>query len=412
MGLFDTFRVKDQKIDLHTPAVYAGMLVRGVFSFSTTSNVSSRAVRIKLAGRERTHVEQSSGSGKNRRTHHYYGTTILHKELFTISGDTKINPTGKSSELPSGTYAIPFEFYLPHGLPSSGRATTAHNYAVVEYQLKAYIDIPYGPDAKVRVPLQVLATMPIGQYMTRSIGGIPEPLNVPVTCCCCISKGSVKFSAQADKNIISLDRPDPVTVTVWIDNSNGEEPVNAIVVSFENRSTFNACGHTRCAITRVSSVRQPVTIAKGASQNVTVTVPIGPGQQKHEVFTTLHPSMVGKLIQSHWVVATELDIPYAADPIIAFPIVVTPRVDDSNQAPPLDWSRNTYPDLSKGQMKEFAYLVPPVMENFARGLDVLPGVTGGAPTAPYGGRIRCGDRGGSYGSTAPAAAPGTPASIY
>jgi hypothetical protein len=387
MGLFDTFRVKDQKIDLHTPAVYAGMLVRGVFSFATTSTVSSRAVRIKLAGRERTHVAQSSGSGKNRRTHHYYGTTILHKELFTISGDCKQIPNNQTSELPAGDYAFPFEFYLPYGLPSSGRATTGPNYAVVEYQLKAYIDIPFGPDSKVKVPLQVLATMPISQYVTRAVGGIPEPLNVPVSCCCCVSKGSVKFSAQADKNIISLDRPDPVSVTVTIDNSRGEEPINAIVVSFENRSAFSASGYSRVAITRISTVRQPVTIAKGATQSVTVTVPIGPGQQKHDVFTTLHPSMVGKLIQSHWIVATELDIPYASDPVITFPIVVTPRVDDSNQAPPLDWSRNTYPDLGK----EYAYAVPPGMENFARGLELAPRVTGGAPPAPYGGRLRCGE---------------------
>ncbi|CUG60801.1 arrestin-like protein, putative [Bodo saltans] len=392
MGLFDTFRVKDEKIELHTPAVYAGMLVRGVFSFATTSTVPIRAIRVKLSGRERTHIQQSSGSGKSRRTHHYYGTTILHKELFTISGDAKLTPSDSSSELPAGEYAIPFEFYLPHGLPSSGRASQGANYAIVEYQVKGYIDIPNGPDPKARAALQVLSTMPVGQYMTRGIGGTAEPITATIHCCCC-SKGSVTFNASSDKNIVSLDRPDPVTVTVTIDNSLGEEPVNSITVAFENRTTFTAAAHKRCAILRMSSLRHEIVVPKGQKQSVTVVVPTlaSPAEA-----SAIHPSMVGKLIQSQWVVATELDIPYASDPIIAFPIVVTPRLDETNQAPPLDWSHNNYPELSKGQLKEYAYLVPPAMENFARGLELAPRVTGGAPPAPYGGRIACGQGGAAY----------------
>jgi hypothetical protein len=129
MGLLDTFRVKDEKIDLHTPAVYAGMLVRGVFSFAATSAVSMRAVRVKMSGRERTHIEQQSGSGKNRRTHHYYGTTILFKQLFTVSGDCKLTGTGAPTEIPPGSYAIPFEFYLPRStrLRSCGHRCAIRN---------------------------------------------------------------------------------------------------------------------------------------------------------------------------------------------------------------------------------------------------------------------------------------------
>jgi hypothetical protein len=392
MGLFDTFRVKDEKIELHTPAVYAGMLVRGVFSFTTTSTVPIRAIRVKMSGRERTHIQQSSGSGKHRHTKHYYGTTILHKELFTISGDSKLAPSNLSSELPAGDYAFPFEFYLPHGLPSSGRASQGANFAAVQYQVKGYIDIPNGPDPKAKADLQVLGTMPIGQYMARGAGGIGEPIVVPIRCCCC-QKGSVSFSAQSDKNIVSLDRPDPITVTVTVDNTLGEEPVNAITVALENRTTFQAAMYHRCAVLRMSTVRHEVMVAKGQKQTVSVVVPAVAAPTEA---SAVHPSMVGKLIQSQWMVATELDIPYATDPVVAFPVVVTPRLDESNQAPPLDWARNTYPELAKGQMKEYACAVPPVMENFARGLELAPRVTGGAPPAPYGGRIRCGERGSAY----------------
>ena len=143
------------QVFLKHDAFFPGNIVEGYVAFGVTpdrpgSSVDIRNLRVKLTGKVRTEVVETSTSGTGRDSSTssttYHETRTVHKELVTIIGAPFLNLVNKPnadfvSITEGGVYTYPFAFGLPcEGLPAStGNGATHGKWNSITYQVKAYV---------------------------------------------------------------------------------------------------------------------------------------------------------------------------------------------------------------------------------------------------------------------------------
>lgn len=385
MGLFDTLSVQNERVTILNPMCYPNTWVTGFFSFTITGEVTMRAIRLVMTGNEVTVIVTRNKKHSSRHT----STNKLVEQYYVVSGSSKSSPSSGDLALKPGDYSIPFQFLVPPGAPVSGTEGGPSMSLGVSYSVTGYIDIPWGSDATASAPFQVGVCMPVGQVQQLMMPvGFGEPRRVPITCCCC-SKGEVSFTATVNQGVIVLDRPVTLDVTLKIDNSRGEEPVDAVIVSVVNNVFVRAAGYARTARGPIATVTKADSkVAVGQAQEMHIAVPLG----APNVFR--FPTWNGVNSTVTWFVEICLDIPYATDPKILLPIVAAQHLDETNLAPPLPVTATApgseavplAPPMRQDPnvLIEYRYELPGQLEAHAKNLHMLPPIGPGGQPAPYG----------------------------
>jgi hypothetical protein len=344
MGLFDCFRCK-ALVFLKHDVFFPGNVVEGYIELDASSDIEVVGVRVKLCGKEKTEVTRSMGNSR----HTYWSTAVVLKQLVTLAGNMKSTKNREHTVIPKGKYTYPFLFQLPMNLPPSFHRSVADgDSATILYYVKAYVDIPKGRDVASKRHFKVLCAIPHRQWAA------PNPMtrtqHFDVKLCCCYSKGAVEGHFWMDRTLIAIDR-DSFTVCVDVDNTHGEEPVESLEVTLLNILTYTAGGHTDT--NRVSSGRNYIKqrVEKGQKGRIQGVIPV-----KRDIV----PTCTGNNMSSRYVVRIELNIPWASDPVVDIPVIVSHVVDESNTLPPVEFERCTYRALPSNEFPEFFYYPPAV----------------------------------------------------
>jgi hypothetical protein len=349
MGLFDCFRCKAQ-VYLKHEVLFPGNVVEGFVQFDVNSPVDVVGIRLKICGKEKTTlvVQNPGQQGNNVNSKSYYhGKAVVLKQLLTLAGNMKASQNHQHMTVPAGKYTYPFQFQLPIHLPPSFYMTAGDgDCATILYYVKAYVDIPSGKDVSVKRHFKVLSGIPHHQWVARAPVGCQKQFNIT---CCLVNKGVVNARFFMDRSVIAIDR-DNLFICVDVDNTQGQEPVESAEVSLVNYLEYRAMG--RREVNRVlagnSYIKQRVEVGqKGRIQGV---VPL----QRNLV-----PSCTGFNSTSRYSVILELNIPWASDPSMEFPVILAHVVDDSNVLPPAYFQQCQFRMMPPNSTPEYFYMPPP-----------------------------------------------------
>ena len=207
------------EVSLKNHVFYPGNIIEGVVKVENGSTIDFSAVRLKICAKERVHIieRRRDKDGKTHREHHR-ATTVVYKQLITLAGNMKNQPSSQKHQMPAGTFYYPFSWQLPNSLPPSFSKRVSDDYAEIVYYVKAYVDNPAGRDAKNKDVFSVIAPMPISQWLHRGPADVSRSYNV--TCCCCIDKGNVQARIFMDRTLISIDR-DRLQIFAEVNNEGG-----------------------------------------------------------------------------------------------------------------------------------------------------------------------------------------------
>ena len=376
MGFFDSWKIKTSVYLKHS-VVFPGNIVEGYVQIvnDSSSSIEFVAIRAKLTGKEKVRLEENFQGHENDFTQDghqqraakkiYEETHVYHKHLLTLAGHMK--QTGQRSpsfQLPPGKYTYPFAFQLPSNVPASFEQQDHDTKGLIQYYVKAYVDIPGGRDASAKQHFTVLSAMPATQH-DQQAGNFTQDKQFDVSCCC-FSKGSVSARIYCTRTTVAVDR-DQLLVCADVNNQAGEEPVNGMDVSLTNCITLRAQGHEG----KINNIvaRQNIKPEQGS--------PILPGQcGRIRGVLTIHskqhangqqqvgnlsggefvPTFNSMTLSSVYTVDLSLDVPNAFDPEANFPAIVTHCVDTTNFLPPLS--------LNAAAVHCYPQGCPPLREDF------------------------------------------------
>eukprot|EP00759_Apiculatamorpha_spiralis_P058305 PhF_6_TR9171/c1_g1_i2/m.14276 len=329
-GIINTFTASHIQLtcDLNTRVFYPGNVVRGTVHINCTTADKVRGVRIVIGGVERYSFER--GSGKNRHT--YSGSSNVLDIHFTVAGYPK-NVEGDFM-MPVGRFSYPFEVVLPFNIPPSYEYRYGCDFAATRYFVGVCVDIPWGKDAEMSFPFQVLNCCPVSQWSADRPIDVPQ--QVDVCCCCCINKGSIKMVARINRTLFVMG-VDYAYVQVTVD-SQCEEPIQSVNLELVQRNTTKSYGGVTDVNHRVVMTSKQTTNIAPKTQgivNLSFAIPRG-----------ILPSFQGVHVKGDYLLRLEFDIPNAADPTVEFPVMLVQGIDPTNTAPIINFGIPGYTPMA------------------------------------------------------------------
>jgi hypothetical protein len=343
MGLFDCFRCNAQ-VFLKHEVFFPGNVVEGFVELDVSSDIEVVGVRVKICGKEGTSITRR----RNNKSSTPVSTAVVLKQVITLAGNMKSTNSREHTVIPKGKYTYPFLFQLPLNLPPSFyRRYVCDGSASISYHVKAYVDIPNGVDVASERHFKVLCGIPHQQWCTPNAAEAFQHFDVT---CCCRSKGFVEARFWMDRTLIAVDH-DSFTVCVDVDNTHGAEPVESVEVTLLNILTYKADGDNSAAREAVGSHFIKQRVEEGQTGRIQGVIPV-----KRDIV----PTCTANNTSSRYVVRIELNIPWASDPAVDIPVIVSHVVDESNTLPPVEFEQATYRTLPTNEFPEFFYYPPAV----------------------------------------------------
>ena len=329
MGLFDSWNFT-LTCDIQNTCLYPGNVIQGCLHINCTKDTKIRAVRFLVRGTESYHFTKHR---RNKRYDHYSGQAHVIDMHLTLAG---FQP-GQSGEfvMPAGLWHYPFSYTLATNLPPSFEYNYGSDHAANRYRLTGYVDIPWGKDAEVDFPFQVLSVCPQAQWQANQPLIIPQNVNVYLCCNCCWSKGDISITSRIQRTLLIMGY-DPAYIHVDID-SKCEEPIQAVNLTLVQRNTTNgATIHPRAYQRRETDVNERVVMKHTQPTNILPNTKAGVDL----CFTMprgILPSFRGMNVFSEYFLRVEFDIPWASDPYVDFPVQVVQAVDPTNYFLPVQF---------------------------------------------------------------------------
>eukprot|EP01103_Thecamoeba_quadrilineata_P010527 TRINITY_DN229_c0_g2_i1.p1 TRINITY_DN229_c0_g2~~TRINITY_DN229_c0_g2_i1.p1 ORF type:complete len:563 (+),score=74.60 TRINITY_DN229_c0_g2_i1:59-1747(+) len=157
-AITQTLKIPSFRLFLERYTYFPGEVVRGTLLLNVGTPRQVRGVRLHFLGEEYVQWQEShttthtGANGQMQTTTH----TVTHSDRFqffnveqTLFGFNKKD--GGKLDIPSNCYVWPFEFTLPQNLPPS--VEDGCNY--IRYNIRGYMDIPWGRDIKVEMRLKI-----------------------------------------------------------------------------------------------------------------------------------------------------------------------------------------------------------------------------------------------------------------
>jgi|GEM_PF-2789629 len=272
------------------PAYFPGEIVRGTVHVEGDKPQKVRGINLEALGFEQTRVTVEEGCGKNRHSHTYISTNVLHRYDQPLLSETI---------LPPGAYAYPFEYGLPpQGLP------TYHGFcANVMYSVTANVDIPLWFDAKQTVETPVL--IPTSQ--------------VPIE-----RKPATLYSPHADDTskpgfMMTTDRTTFFSGEVLRGNfmltGDGGHKVRKVDIAIQLIEEAVAQGHSRVSNNVIAATQIPGEyLAQGATVPIQIGIP--------SPITTVYNGIFSKI---YYALVINVDVAWAFDTSASLPLVLLER---------------------------------------------------------------------------------------
>ncbi|KAK3583547.1 hypothetical protein CHS0354_026132 [Potamilus streckersoni] len=173
----------------YQPICLAGQCLQGKLVIVLNADMNMRGVRIRFRGK--AHVYWSEGSGDSERmctdSEEYFDQTKV------VLGRAP-HETNDVVVLPAGQHIFPFNFMLPHELPSSfeGRFD-----CFIRYWVEGIIDKPWKFDHRVKMPFTVVTFLDLNQEPGALTSA--QVQDSKTVCCCCCESGPVTCVFRIDR---------------------------------------------------------------------------------------------------------------------------------------------------------------------------------------------------------------------
>ncbi|KAM8885094.1 uncharacterized protein AB9W97_012869 [Spinachia spinachia] len=270
-----------------------GDTVAGILTFTLTKETKVKALSVKLKGDANVHW--SEGTGDKRRSHNAHRTYLKLK-------DNLIAKNENGTVLPKGDHQFKFGFTFPHGdMPSSFKGL----HGKICYMLVAKVSRSW------RMPSSVLEDLNFLSKSSHTIQPIcPQSGSVDKKMSG-FANGEVEMSATINTNLCSPG--DTVSVAAQIRNSSSKQTKTKF--SLQQKIVYKANAsikvNDQCLLKMVGEIIEPNS-AETASCQFTVPADIIYTLQDCEIISVNHYLKV------------YLDISFAIDPKVEFPLVVVP----------------------------------------------------------------------------------------
>ena len=193
-------------------------------------------------------------------------------------------------------------------------------------------------------PVAFMVILPMSGQLWNCPSAKQDEKSLPVVCCCCISRGQLTARYVMSKTCIALDR-DQVSVQVMIDNTKSGSKVDNVIMA------LTCVGHVKvghiCTFSSVAgSVTIPANVEPGATKEVTGTIVFNPQSP---------PTFQSSVVDISYSLSARLDMSWATDVTVGFPVFVAHSVDMSNAISQLQQGFMSFQPMAQSQM----YVAPP-----------------------------------------------------
>ncbi|KAM6943987.1 arrestin domain-containing protein 3-like [Lycodopsis pacificus] len=271
-----------------------GDTIAGTLTFTLTKETKVKVLTVKAKGDARVHW--THGTGDNRKSYNAHRRYLKLKEHVVAENE-------KGTVLPKGDHHFKFRFTIPQGdMPSSFKGL----HGKIVYMLEAKVSRSWRMPSTVQKELKFVSKSfsHRGQVMCPQSGSVDKKMST-------FSKGEVQMSATINTNVCSPG--DNVAVVAKIHNSSSKQMKPKY--SLQQKIVYRANAATNISDQSLCKMVGEI-IAPNSEESVScqLTVPA-------DVIPTLHDC---EILTVEYYFKVYLDISFAIDPEVVFPLVIVP----------------------------------------------------------------------------------------
>ncbi|XP_031165048.1 arrestin domain-containing protein 3-like [Sander lucioperca] len=271
-----------------------GDTVAGTLTFTLKKETKVKGVMVKAKGD--ANVSWSEGSGDNRRSY------TAHTRYFKLK-EYLVAENSEGTVLPQGVHCFKFRFKIPQGdMPSSFKGI----HGKIVYMLEAKVSRGWLRCSRVQTELNFVSKSlsHLGQVMCPQSGSVAKEIGV-------FSKGQVQLSATVNTKVCSPG--DTLSVVAKICNSSSKKVKPKF--RLQQKTVYRASGSTNSSDQTLCKIVGE-TIALNSEKTVSCQLKI-----PADAIPTLHHC---EIISVDHYLKVYLDISFAIDPEVVFPLVIVP----------------------------------------------------------------------------------------
>ncbi|XP_019131512.2 arrestin domain-containing protein 3 [Larimichthys crocea] len=278
-----------------------GDTVTGAVRFTLTKEIKVKKLLVKLKGD--AHVHWTQGSGDNKKSYSASRRYFKAKENLVEENAT-------DTVLSEGPNEFKFSLQIPQDdLPSSYK--DPHGKIVYMLEAKLSRSWHFATKSQKELKLASKSLAHHGQMMFPHSGSVDKDIGV-------FSKGQVQMSATIDRSVCSPG--DTLSIVAKISNSSSKKMKPKF--SLQQKIEYNAGnGKKVCDSSLCKIVRETIEV----NSEETVTCPV---EIPANVIGTIHNC---EILSVEYYLKVYLDISFAVDPEVVFPLVIIPSVMRSYQ---------------------------------------------------------------------------------
>ncbi|KAG8012115.1 Arrestin domain-containing protein 3 [Nibea albiflora] len=279
-----------------------GDTVTGTVRFTLTKEIKVKKLLVKLKGD--AHVHWTEGSGDNKKSRSASRRYFKAKEFL-------VEESATDTVLSEGLNEFKFSLQIPQDdLPSSFKDP----HGKIVYMLEAKLSRSWHFATKLQQELKLVSKSLAhhGQMMFPHSGSVEKDIGV-------FSKGQVQMSATVDRSICSPG--DTLSIVAKISNSSSKKMKPKF--SLQQKIEYNANNSKKVSDSSLCKIVGE-TIQLNSEETVTCPMEI-----PADVICTIHNC---EILSVDYYLKVYLDISFAVDPEVVFPLVIIPSTMRSYQS--------------------------------------------------------------------------------
>ncbi|XP_043248558.1 arrestin domain-containing protein 17-like [Colletes gigas] len=239
-----TFRVV---LDRSRATYVGGETVAGKIILGNAKEKSIKGMYLVANGEARVRwTETDTDLDNNSCDNTYTNSENYFKFKFTILKATNDNTR---VQIPAGYHEYPFEFQLPHNIPTSFE----HIYGHIRYTVKAAIDRPWKFNHECKIAFTVISNLDLNAYQDKCLG-IDDEGRKNFYRCCCISTGSLNVRLKVPSS--GYVPGESLVATINYTNLSNSVAITGITTKLEQELKFHAISaKTKHEYSEISSVK-------------------------------------------------------------------------------------------------------------------------------------------------------------
>ncbi|XP_076628675.1 arrestin domain-containing protein 3 isoform X2 [Colletes latitarsis] len=239
-----TFRVV---LDRSRNTYVGGETVAGKIILDNAKEKNIKGMYLIANGEARVRwTETDTDSDNNSCENSYTNSENYFKFKFTILKTTNDNTR---VQITAGHHEYPFEFQLPHNIPTSFE----HRYGHIRYTVKAVIDRPWKFNHECKIAFSVVSNLDLNTYQDKCLG-IDDEACTNFYRCCCITTGSLNVHFKVPSS--GYVPGESLVLTINYTNLSNSVVITGITMKLEQKLKFHAISaKTKHEYSEISSVK-------------------------------------------------------------------------------------------------------------------------------------------------------------